>query len=599
MSFLSRMTMGGRIFFAIIIVCGIYGAHWAYVTYMPKPVKESQNIDVADLPPLSYDRNSNAPLQEFPDVNQVSQAGGTEVRAGVMGWNAQSGLLAAVGGLTTMKGSIMDQQGVRVRLICQNDCNEQGNQLYAFIADYAGGNKNSAKGYNTIAWMGDGVPSYLPDLNKRIEKEFGKEYCIKAYACFGASFGEDKFIFADPQVRANPQLLRGALVIGVLMDGDWNIAMKFCDLNDIPVNNDPATFDPDAVNWMGVADYLKAAEMYVNKVSETRPIVRKGKRVGRDTTVVINGCVTWTPGDANAFKNRGGITVASTKDYSAQMPNVWLASNKWLQDNRTTIEKFILGGCLGGDQVKSHSSWLTFASKVSDQVYQDKTMSPQLWEAYFKGETYTDKTGVMNELGGSRVFNLADDAEYFGLNGSTDKYQAVYTTFGDIDVKAYKEKIPSYLPYGDVMDISYMQAVYQNNKSNSNMTAASLPNFTKGQSMTQFVSKKSVTVEFDFGKASIKSSSYPVLEQLTKDMIIAENLLVSVEGHTDNVGNANSNLTLSEARAESIRTYLTGKDPAFVNKIQTKGYGDTKPVAENTTEKGRQKNRRVEIIFGK
>ena len=72
-------------------------------------------------------------------------------------------------------------------------------------------------------------------------------------------------------------------------------------------------------------------------------------------------------------------------------------------------------------------------------------------------------------------------------------------------------------------------------------------------------------------------------------------LKLTIEGHTDNVGNPAANRTLSEQRAAAVKTYLVSKgiDAA---RIETAGLGDTKPDAPNTTPEGRQQNRRVELV---
>ena len=82
--------------------------------------------------------------------------------------------------------------------------------------------------------------------------------------------------------------------------------------------------------------------------------------------------------------------------------------------------------------------------RIADKIYQDKTMNPNLWYKFFVSYDTTNDAGMTMSMGGSRVFGLSDNAEYYGLNGSIDKYKAVYETFGDVDVKAFPEVVPSY-----------------------------------------------------------------------------------------------------------------------------------------------------------
>jgi len=100
---------------------------------------------------------------------------------------------------------------------------------------------------------------------------------------------------------------------------------------------------------------------------------------------------------------------------------------------------------------------------------------------------------------------------------------------------------------------------------------------------------------FDTGKDTIKPESEPLLAEVVKLLSDNADLKLSVEGHTDNQGNPKSNLTLSQKRAESVKKYLTGKG-VDARRLSAKGWGDTKPVADNRTEDGRAQNRRVELV---
>lgn len=101
-------------------------------------------------------------------------------------------------------------------------------------------------------------------------------------------------------------------------------------------------------------------------------------------------------------------------------------------------------------------------------------------------------------------------------------------------------------------------------------------------------------INFDTGKSTIKSESQNIVEELYTMLKNNPTLKITIEGHTDNAGNPASNKTLSEQRAASLKTALVNKGIS-ADKIKTAGYGQDKPVAENSTEEGKAKNRRVEI----
>ena len=101
-------------------------------------------------------------------------------------------------------------------------------------------------------------------------------------------------------------------------------------------------------------------------------------------------------------------------------------------------------------------------------------------------------------------------------------------------------------------------------------------------------------IQFENGKATIKPSSYKILNDIAKIFIDNTNYIVEVQGHTDNVGKRDYNIDLSERRAQAVRTYLIGKGvPA--TRLSAHGYGPDVPIADNKTKEGRAKNRRVEF----
>jgi OOP family OmpA-OmpF porin len=101
-------------------------------------------------------------------------------------------------------------------------------------------------------------------------------------------------------------------------------------------------------------------------------------------------------------------------------------------------------------------------------------------------------------------------------------------------------------------------------------------------------------ISFQSGSAAITKSGQKVLLALVKPLKAAGAARVSVAGYTDAVGDAKANLRLSLARAHSVVTFLT-KHGVPEKTLVAKGYGETKPIASNTTAAGRSKNRRIEF----
>lgn len=103
-------------------------------------------------------------------------------------------------------------------------------------------------------------------------------------------------------------------------------------------------------------------------------------------------------------------------------------------------------------------------------------------------------------------------------------------------------------------------------------------------------------INFESGSAEIKPSSYALLDSAVDVMTRFPDLNLSIEGHTDNKGTDEDNQKLSEDRAAAVMAYLVGKGISE-DRLQAKGFGETKPVADNETAKGRAENRRIEFVI--
>ena len=106
-----------------------------------------------------------------------------------------------------------------------------------------------------------------------------------------------------------------------------------------------------------------------------------------------------------------------------------------------------------------------------------------------------------------------------------------------------------------------------------------------------------LNVEFDTNKTVVKEKYRDDIKRVADFMKTYPETNAVIEGHTDNVGTAEYNDRLSEARAKSVRQYLIDNFGIDASRITTAGYGFNKPIASNDTKEGRQKNRSVEAVL--
>jgi OmpA-OmpF porin, OOP family len=523
-----------------------------------------------------------------------------EVRMLIWAWNSQMGLMFANGGPQAATGSLMCKHGVNLKLERQDDVGKMQEALVTFATELSQGSSNPSKGAHYVAIMGDGSATFLKGVNDTL-KRLGSDYTAKVVGSCGYSRGEDKFM-GPQEWKLNPVTSKGGVVAGYLRDGDWNIAQKWLGDNGLRNNPDEKTWDPDALNWVAANDYIDATEKYIAGYTEERPVVRNGRRTGETKRITVNGVVTWTPGDVSVAQKKGGlVSIVSTKEYSSQMPNVIIGINKWMRSNRSKVEGMLQAIAEGGDAVKSNEGALRHAAAVSSTVYHEQGADAAYWERYYRGVQERDKTGLMVELGGSSVNNLADSLLLFGLvPGSSNLFAATYKVFGDIVVAQYPELVPNYPPVDAILDTSYLQNVAKRAAPTTAAIASAKPQVSPSQPVKTVVSRKAWNIRFQTGKANFTPDTQRTLDRLLSDLLVASGTVVEIHGHTDNVGNPTANMTLSESRAFAVKNWLEKRSPVNFprGRVRVFAHGQTNPVAPNASEAGRAQNRRVEVVLG-
>ncbi len=585
--------------YVVIAILAVLGIRYAYLNgYFPGTGPTESVVPTKITLEKSVElEKANVPLAPLPTSRASTKVTGPEIRVDLWAWNSQMGLMLANGGKVTTSGSIMEKHGLKVKLNREDVVEKMQANLAALATEVANGNKQPTNGTHFVQIMGDGSAAFAAAM-EHLTKKLGPQFRVRGIGSGGKSFGEDKFM--GPQAwKDNPKLAKGGTVCGYLRDGDWNIAVMWAGQWEIDNNPDETTYNPEGLNWIAAESYTDAVAKYVSGYTEDHNVVdSKGRPTGKKKTVGCDSVVTWTPGDVTAAKEKGGlVNILSTKENDSQMPQIIIGIDQWMRENPKLTQEYLAAVFEGSDQIKLYPEALKHAAKVSAEVYAEE--KPEYWEKYYKGVVEPDKLGVPVELGGSAVHNLADNLNLFGLReGRANAFAATYTVFGDLVVQQYPKLVPNYPPANDFLDLSYLKAVAQ--KYPATVSANEEIKYREGDVIAQKTGEKSWDINFVSGSAQLSPEGEKKMEEIARNLVI-NNFSISLAGHTDNQGDDNANQTLSEQRADTVKRWLETRYPGNFPKDRIQkpiGFGETKPVADNSTAAGRAKNRRVTITLG-
>jgi OOP family OmpA-OmpF porin len=591
------MTTRGKIVIAALLAALLYlGINKLIASGLifKKAATESVLLNSIELPAATGGNRATlvVPLAPLPGSTPAEK--GTPVVWEVMAWNSQMAGMLANGGPRSTTGSAMAANGLDLQIVRQDDVAKMQADLVKNALDLQ---SNPATPGLIVSIMGDGLPAFSA-VQAELRKA-GTQLQLIPYSV-GKSFGEDK-LMGPKEWLDTPRAALGKTIACYLRDGDQNIALKWCADNGLKVNPDETTYDPEAVNFMGASDFLVAAEKYILGKPESRTKVVNGKNTGVRVDVTADAVATWTPGDVNIAKQKGGlVNIVSTREYSNQMPNIMVTTKRWYDAHAPEVLGLMTAFAVAGDQVKSHPEALQRAADISATVYGDQDKPGAYWLKYYKGVSEADRNGDVVELGGSKAFNFSDNLSLFGLDaGGTNVYAAVYKTFGDVQQKLYPKELPSYVPLTEMLDLTPLQKLQAQYKGKT-VAPAERQQFAAGDEIRQSVSRRAWNIAFNSGQSTFTPAAERELSQLFNDLVVAGRLKVAVHGHTDNTGDPQRNQQLSEDRAMAVQHWLEARSrSAFPDgRIQVYAHGATEPVASNATPGGKAQNRRVEVVLG-
>lgn len=594
-----KLTTFSELLIVIVAIGAILGA----VYYISPGIKTaiSKQLNGIELNSTDVNNVTNAEKIALPSTEISSEVSGKPlVRIAGYAWNAQSGIIVSNGGPKTTKGSLMEKNGVNLEIIRQDWLSELRNMQMKFIEEFDKGEAfpSSDKSVFAVMIMGDGAPFYISSVQKSLDEKYGKDkYHLQVMGVVGMSYGEDKLI-GPPNWKSDPKSMKGAVISAVLGDGDWVTTVNYCFANGLKVNPDPTTYDADAVNIYPSEndDYIKSAEELIKSQTTgwtvTLKEVENGKLTGKSVNRKIDGCATWTPGDKTVFdKLTGFVDIVSTKEFNNQMPTALIGVKEWAVKNPDIVSNILKSALTASNQMKNYDDWKVRASQAITDTYKMET--PDYWYKMFKGQQAT-KGGLTYNMGGSKVFNYADAMQYFGMSDGVNRYKSVYNQVSgyltELNPFGFNENVGAVVPYDQAVNLFFLKNI-------NDIESTSADKADYSTQATEVMASGEWKINFSSGSASVQKSSNKDLEKIYNLLIQAENSKLTIVGHTDNVGNSESNLALSKSRAQAVVDYLKQKGIPE-NRFQLiDGKGQSEPVADNNSESGKSKNRRVVITF--
>ena len=590
-------------FSEFLIVTGVIGVILGAIYFISPGIKTAVSKKLSGIELNSTDVNNvtNAEKISLPSTATSSEVSSKpKVRIAGYAWNATSGMIVANGGPKTTKGSLMEKNGVNLEIIRQDWLKELTIMQMKFIEEFDKGEAfpTSDKSAFGIMIMGDGAPFYISSTQKSLDEKYGKDkYHVQVMGAIGMSYGEDKLI-GPPSWKSDPKSMKGALISAVLGDGDWVTTVNYCFANGLKVNPDPATYDADAVNIYPSEndDYIKSAEELIKSQTTGWTVslkeVNNGKLTGKSVNRKIDGCATWTPGDKTVFdKLSGFIDVVSTKEFNNQMPAVLIGVKEWATKNPEIVSNILKSALTASNQMKNYDDWMVRASEAVATTYQIE--NADYWYKMFKGQQGT-KAGLTYNMGGSKVFNYADGMQYFGMSDGVNRYKSVYNQVSgyltELNPFGFNENVGKVVPYEDAVNLYFLK-----NINDIESTTADKADYSKQS--TEVMASGEWKINFGSGSYAIQNNSNKDLEKIYNLLIQAENSKLTIVGHTDNVGKADSNVALSKGRAQAVVDYLKNKGIPENRFQMIDGKGANEPVADNNSESGKAQNRRVVVTF--
>jgi len=288
----------------------------------------------------------------------------------------------------------------------------------------------------------------------------------------------------------------------------------------------------------------------------------------------VDAAVSWSPDVYVAARERqGGHILASTKEASNLIADIFVARGDFLEQHPEDARRFVAG-------------WL----KGVEMVEKNPERAAVLLQKSLSGvNTLEDAKGMLEDV---KLPNYAENRAFFNPQGSLVNYQSIYQTAQNIWRKI--GKISRVYPGYQTVDTRFLEAAAEYFPQ-AQEAKAEFEFKTPPRPAAEPILTKTVSIFFPSGSSALDENAKAVLETQVVDLAATfGSAYMRISGNTDSVGGRDANVRLSRARADAVTRFLVSKG-FDRNKFEVVGNGPDRPVATNETDEGRARNRRTDF----
>ncbi len=300
----------------------------------------------------------------------------------------------------------------------------------------------------------------------------------------------------------------------------------------------------------------------------------------------VDAAVVWSPDDQDCVsKVPGSKVLVSSKTATHIIADVWLVKKSTLDAKREALTEFVKGVLVGNAEINGSNSAKQSAATLLSQGFNQPV------------------DFCVTAIENTRLATYGDNVNFFDIEGKFTGvtgerlYNKMAVEFAKTKDKSGKPYIDGAIPvWRTVGDPSIIRGIQLTGSQDMAEAETKFSKPTTEMAKAEPISTKKLTIVFASGSAVLDDNAKYIIDNNFVDLAAGfASARIRIEGNTDNVGSDQMNKTLSTRRAQAVANYLAQEHKFSPNRFVVVGNGSEKPVADNGTADGRQKNRRTDF----